>query len=112
MARPSRRRPAPARAPRQTVRQAVAPTGDGAATRATAPALRPQPRRRPFAALARFQPRFVADIVAELRKVTWPSASDTRYLTMVVAVVAIIVGAILGAVDLLFGWVIEQLFFQ
>lgn len=111
MARSARRRAAPQRAPHQPTRR---PTSDGAgtATRSAAPAIRPQPRRRPLAALARFRPRFVADILAELRKVTWPSASDTRYLTLVVAVVAIIVGAILGAFDLLFGWVIEQLFFQ
>jgi preprotein translocase subunit SecE len=31
---------------------------------------------------------------------------------MVVAVVAVVVGVILGSFDLLFGWVIEQLFFQ
>jgi len=111
MARSARRR-APQRAPRTPVRPA-APAADGTVpARSAAPIARPQPRRRsPFAALARLQPRFVADIVAELRKVTWPSASDTRYLTMVVAIVAIAVGAILGAFDLLFGWIIEQLFF-
>lgn len=75
--------------------------------------MRPVPRRRRrlLAPLARLQPRFVADIVAELKKVTWPSASETRYLTLVVAVVAVVVGVILGSFDLLFGWIIEQLFF-
>lgn len=112
MARSARRR-APQRAPRTPVRPA-APAANGAiAARSAAPVVRPHPRRRnPLAALARLQPRFVADIVAELRKVTWPSASETRYLTMVVAVVAVVVGVILGSFDLLFGWVIEQLFFQ
>ena len=42
---------------------------------------------------------------------TWPTFAETRYLTFVVAVVAIIVGLILGGFDLLFGWIIEQLFF-
>ena len=56
-------------------------------------------------------PRFIADIVSELRKVTWPSFSETRYLTFVVGVVAIAMGILLGSADLLFGWVIEQLFF-
>ncbi len=75
--------------------------------------VRPTPprRRRLLAPLARLQPRFVADVVAELKKVTWPSASETRYLTLVVAVVAVVVGVILGSFDLLFGWIIEQLFF-
>ena len=58
------------------------------------------------------QPRFIADIISELRKVTWPTFNETRYLTFVVAVVAIAMGILLGAADLLFGWIIEQLFFN
>jgi preprotein translocase subunit SecE len=68
-------------------------------------------RRNPFGFLSRLQPRFVADVIAELRKVTWPSFSEVRYLTFVVAIVAIAVGALLGGLDLLFGWIMEQLFF-
>jgi preprotein translocase SecE subunit len=72
----------------------------------------PAPRkRRPLAFLGRVQPRFVADIISELRKVTWPSFADTRYLTIVVAIVAVVVGLALGGIDLVFGWVIERLFF-
>ncbi|OAI43500.1 hypothetical protein AYO38_10715 [bacterium SCGC AG-212-C10] len=71
----------------------------------------PARRRNPFGFLRRFEPRFIADIVSELRKVTWPTFSETRYLTIVVAIVALVVGAILGSVDLLFGWVIEKIFF-
>jgi len=70
-----------------------------------------KPRRNPFGFLGRLQPRFVADVIAELKKVTWPTWSETRYLTMVVAVVAVAMGFLLGGVDLLFGWIIEQLFF-
>lgn len=54
----------------------------------------------------------MGDVLAELRKVTWPTPADTRYLTFVVAVVAIIMGLLLGAFDLLFGWIIEQVFFD
>jgi preprotein translocase SecE subunit len=50
----------------------------------------------------------VADIISELRKVTWPARGDVAYLTMVVIVIALIVGAILGTFDLFFGWLIEQ----
>jgi preprotein translocase subunit SecE len=71
----------------------------------------PRKRRNPLAVLGRFEPRFVADIIAELRKVTWPTFSETRYLTVVVAIVAITVGLFLGGVDLLFGWIIERIFF-
>lgn len=54
----------------------------------------------------------MADVISELRKVTWPTAAETRYLTFVVAVVAIIMGIILGMFDLAFGWAIEQVFFD
>jgi preprotein translocase subunit SecE len=79
-----------------------------------APIPRAQPRRgrNPFGFLKRLEPRFIADIVSELRKVTWPSFAETRYLTFVVAVVAIAMGILLGSADLLFGWIIEQLFFN
>lgn len=80
----------------------------------TTPRLQPQRGRswNPFGFLKRFQPRAVADVISELRKVTWPTFAETRYLTLVVAVVAIVIGVILGLFDLLFGWIIEQLFFN
>ncbi len=68
-------------------------------------------KREPFGFLGRFKPRFVADIVSELRKVTWPTMAETRYLTLVVAIVAISVGLVLGTIDLAFGWAVERLFF-
>jgi preprotein translocase subunit SecE len=48
------------------------------------------------------------DIISELRKVVWPTREDTVYLTVVVVVVTLILGAILGAIDIGFGWFIEQ----
>jgi preprotein translocase subunit SecE len=86
-------------------RPAAAPVASGVSR---APARK---RRNPLAFLGRFEPRFIADIVAELRKVTWPTFAETRYLTVVVAIVAAVVGLFLGGVDLLFGWVIERIFF-
>jgi preprotein translocase SecE subunit len=65
-----------------------------------------------LAFLGRLRPRFAVDIISELRKVTWPTFGETRYLTIVVAIVATAVGLLLGGVDLAFGWVIEQLFFN
>ncbi len=75
---------------------------------------RPEPRNRgnPFGFLKKIQPRFVADVISELRKVTWPSFNETRYLTMVVAIVAVAMGLFLGALDLGFGWVVEEIFFS
>ena len=53
-------------------------------------------------------PRFLLDIASELRKVVWPSRHETRNLTTVVLVVAIAVGAILGAVDWVFNRLLEN----
>ena len=90
-------------------------TESGASAVAAVVTPRVPPRRsrswNPFGFLKRFQPRAVADVISELRKVTWPTFAETRYLTIVVAIVAIVIGAILGLFDLLFGWIIEQIFF-
>lgn len=86
-----------------------------AATAPSAAIARPQaaPRRKnPFGFLRRLTPRFVGDVISELRKVTWPTFAETRYLTIVVAIVALVMGIILGMFDLAFGWIIEQLFFE
>jgi len=48
------------------------------------------------------------DIINELRKVTWPSGADTRYLTIVVLIVSAAFGLFLGGVDLFFNWFIEN----
>lgn len=54
-------------------------------------------------------PNWIQDIVAELRKVTWPTWPETRYLSQVVIVVAVSVGLLLGLVDIFFNWFIDQL---
>jgi preprotein translocase subunit SecE len=54
------------------------------------------------------KPAWIMDIISELRKVTWPSRQEVGYLTTVVIIVSLIVGAILGTADLGFGWFVEQ----
>ena len=56
-------------------------------------------------------PRFgiFGGVVSELRKVVWLSRREAAYLTMIVLVVAIIVGLVLGAVDLGFTRAVETL---
>ena len=85
---------------------ASAPVSTGSSARPVA-----RKSRNPFGFLARLQPRFVTDVVAELRKVTWPTFTETRYLTVVVAIVSLAVGIFLGSIDFAFGWTIEKLFF-
>jgi preprotein translocase SecE subunit len=86
--------------------------GSSAPALPSAPPRTQQRRRNPFGFLSKLQPRGVGDVIAELRKVTWPTAGETRYLTFVVAVVAIVMGIILGSFDLAFGWLIERFFFE
>ena len=56
----------------------------------------------------RFVPRWISDIFGELRRVTWPSRQEVGYLTLVVVIVSAFFGAILGAADLGFSWLIES----
>ncbi len=118
MARTQRRRAASA--PAATADQAAAQatrTRDSLPRPASGPVsagiARPEPRKRknPLGFLKRFEPRFVADIISETRKVTWPTFAETRYLTIVVAIVAVAMGAFLGTLDLAFAWAVERVFF-
>ncbi len=67
-------------------------------------AAHPRPR-----GVLRFVPPLFLEVVTELRKVTWPSRQETYHLTLVVIVVAIVVGAILGGIDYGFAWLIDKL---
>ena len=52
--------------------------------------------------------KFFRDIYAELKKVTWPTWRQASYLTTVVVLTCLVVGGLLGAIDLGFtkvaGW--------
>jgi preprotein translocase subunit SecE len=74
----------------------------------SAPKAPRQPPRQRRGFLAFLRPRWVEDIISELRKVTWPTRQDTVNLTMVVIVVSVTVGLALGGIDLLFNWLIEN----
>jgi preprotein translocase subunit SecE len=74
----------------------------------TAPKAQRQPPRQRRGFLAFLRPRWMEDIINELRKVTWPTRQDTVNLTMVVVVVSLAVGFALGGIDLLFNWIIEN----
>ncbi|MCS6802752.1 MAG: preprotein translocase subunit SecE [Chloroflexota bacterium] len=53
--------------------------------------------------------RFARDIIAELKKVTWPSAQQVRELTIVVLIISSVVGVILGGIDWVFSKLVEVL---
>ncbi|MFL5734216.1 MAG: preprotein translocase subunit SecE [Chloroflexia bacterium] len=73
------------------------------------PAAREQPRTRTVSAVdtgpsrnpvGRLQTS-VDNILAELRKVTWPTREETRNLTIVVLGISISLGLFLGGIDLI-----------
>ena len=46
--------------------------------------------------------RFINEVVAELKKVTWPTRQETIKLTVIVIVISILVGAFIGGLDSFF----------
>lgn len=54
--------------------------------------------------------QFVREVVAELKKVTWPTRAETMKLTVVVIVLSFIVGAFIGALDITFLKITSLLF--
>jgi len=54
--------------------------------------------------------RFLRDIIAELKKVVWPSRRETIYLTTLVLIVTVAMGILLGALDYGFTQLVDKLF--
>lgn len=78
---------------------------------------RPQPKAQPAREAKGAGRRFgapgpVSDVIAELRKVTWPSREETIYLTIVVLIVSATIGVFLGGVDIFFNWLIDNTLFR
>ncbi|MEX2238966.1 MAG: preprotein translocase subunit SecE [Dehalococcoidia bacterium] len=73
------------------------------ARQATKPAGTPQVKRRGFL------PTWITDIIAELRRVIWPSRQETTNLTIVVVIVAVAMGVILGGIDIFFEYAVENI---
>lgn len=46
--------------------------------------------------------RFLNEVIAELKKVTWPTRQETVKLTAVVIAISVIVGAFIGGLDWVF----------
>jgi preprotein translocase subunit SecE len=54
--------------------------------------------------------RFIGEIIAELKKVTWLTRRETVYLTFLVLLVTIAIGLILGAFDYGFTRFVDKFF--
>ena len=67
----------------------------------------PAARQKMGAQVARraFSFQMLGEIVAELRRVTWPTRQEAMRLTLMVIAVSAVIGAFLGAADIVYGWV-------
>ncbi len=84
--------------PKQGAKRAIPSTG-------------PRPPSRPSSSgggILSWRPRFIIDIISELRKVVWPERGDVVHLTIVVVIVTRLLGALLGAIDIGVGWIIDE----
>ena len=55
----------------------------------------------------RFSFRSVTEVIAELRRVTWPTREETMRLTIMVLAVAATIGIFLGVVDIGFSRIFD-----
>jgi preprotein translocase subunit SecE len=69
----------------------------------------PRPAREAATRNPFWKPRFIMDIISELRKVVWPTRDDVVHLTVVVVIMTVLIGATLGAIDIGFGWIVDRL---
>lgn len=85
----------------------VAKPGEGSQkTPQVKPGGRRPPAREKRGSILR--PQWAVEIISELRKVTWPTMEETWYLTVVVLIVAGVIGLFLGGVDMFFNWAVER----
>jgi preprotein translocase subunit SecE len=54
--------------------------------------------------------RLPREVIAELKKSTWPSREEATRLTIMVVIVSIVMGVLLGIADLGFSKIFEMLF--
>ncbi len=75
----------------------------------TATRERRQPAARP-AKEARTPPRqYLREVIAELRKTSWPTRKETTRLAIIVLIAIIVLSAFIFGIDLLFGEAITRL---
>jgi len=46
--------------------------------------------------------KFVKEVIAELKKTTWPTRQETIKLTVIVIAISVLVGAFIGILDTVF----------
>lgn len=66
--------------------------------------------RQPLLAFVLKSNAYVREVRVEVRRVSWPTWEDLRKSTLVIIVIVVIVGAIIGLMDLMFQWVLIDAF--
>jgi preprotein translocase subunit SecE len=56
--------------------------------------------------------KFVSDIIAELKKVVWPTRQEATYLTTIVIIVTIVVAIALWVIDMGFSELMNLILFE
>jgi preprotein translocase subunit SecE len=69
------------------------------------PAVKPAAPTKPVAPA---RSSFFGNIIAELKKVNWPTGEEIRKLTVMVLVVSFSVGLVLGALDFGLSFLVDQ----
>jgi len=54
--------------------------------------------------------QFSSEVVAELKKVTWPGKDETKHATFVVIITTLIIALILGLFDAVWGWATSHIY--
>ena len=52
---------------------------------------------------------FVQDVVAETKKITWPSRDELRKWTIAILVFVVIVAVVIGTMDIVLQWLLVRL---
>lgn len=55
---------------------------------------------------------FLSEVIAELKKVVWPSRAQTIQATVLVIAISLIVGLYIGGLDYVFTTVLNKLLFK
>ena len=53
------------------------------------------------------RPSLPKRVIAELKKVTWPTKKEAMYLTGLVLLVSVVMGLVLGGLDYIFAWFVN-----
>ncbi len=60
--------------------------------------------------MAKFNPgKFIREVRAETGRVTWPTGRETGMTTVMVVIMAALLGIFFFGIDSLFSWIVQQL---